>query len=540
FLEQTVPPGPFELTEINPPSGVGNLTVTLTEADGSIETFLVPYSMSAGKLNPGSARYSLSAGNFRNAAGVSDTLVMQAYMRYGLNGVVTPGLELLSTNNYQGAGVQMAFNNPWGSLSLNRLHSQGQAQAVGSVYAAGYNHSINYSAPALGPLQAYVGVSEQSMGYVSPLAALTNTSLNPYNPLSIKNSIYLNLGLSLKSWGGLSLGVVEQNAWTDNQQTHQYRLSYSTNFSRVGLSVYLSQTTYANGTPSVDTVGFIASVPLNLFDSAGGLRVSQSQTGTAKPTQSVSAYGSGMQNNALSYNLTHSQTGELGNSSASLNYQHPWGTLGLSLSGADDGSSQQGGISAAGGMVLHGDGVIMSPSLGTTFAIVELPKGEGAGVSGSQARINRSGFGVVPSLSAYYLNDVQISLEGASTEVEVDNPTQKIAPVEGSIVRLKFNATTGRPLLVVLQASNGARIPIGGSVTDAAGNEVGTVGQGSRALVRVQNSTGRLKVQWGDKPDETCLTDYALGEGQSTNASGFTHLKLRCEVGAVGGLVSVK
>jgi len=76
-------------------------------------------------------------------------------------------------------------------------------------------------------------------------------------------------------------------------------------------------------------------------------------------------------------------------------------------------------------------------------------------------------------------------------------------------------------------------VPIGASVSDAQGNEVGTVGQGSRALVRVQKPTDRLKVQWGDKPEETCYAQYALGDTQSANASGFTHLKLRCDMTAV-------
>ena len=180
--------------------------------------------------------------------------------------------------------------------------------------------------------------------------------------------------------------------------------------------------------------------------------------------------------------------------------------------------------------MVHSGGLILAPSLGDTFAIVEVPKGEGAGVLGSTARVNSGGFGVVPYLSPYYLNDVQISLEGAPTELEVDNASQKVAPVEGSIVRLKFNATSGRPLLIVLQPSNGARVPIGSTVSDAAGNDVGTVGQGSRALVRVQKNKDRLKVVWGDKPDETCWLDYALDEKQTANASGFTNLKLRCEV----------
>jgi outer membrane usher protein len=74
------------------------------------------------------------------------------------------------------------------------------------------------------------------------------------------------------------------------------------------------------------------------------------------------------------------------------------------------------------------------------------------------------------------------------------------------------------------------RIPIGATVTDSQGNEVGTVGQGSRALVRVQTNKDQLKVVWGDKPDETCKVDYALSDKQTANPSGFTNLKLKCEV----------
>jgi len=40
-------------------------------------------------------------------------------------------------------------------------------------------------------------------------------------------------------------------------------------------------------------------------------------------------------------------------------------------------------------------------------------------------------------------------------------------------------------------------------------------------------------VVWGDKPDETCSVAYALDEKQTPNASGFTNLKLKCEVADV-------
>jgi outer membrane usher protein len=212
--------------------------------------------------------------------------------------------------------------------------------------------------------------------------------------------------------------------------------------------------------------------------------------------------------------------------------------LGASVSQTNPGGSEQTSVSASGGLVVHSGGITLAPNLGTTFAIVEVPKGQGAGVLGSAARVNSSGFAVVPYLSAYYMNDVQISLEGAPDELEIDSPNQKVAPVEGSIVRLTYKATTGRPIFIALQTSTGVRLPIGATVTDSQGNEVGTVGQGSRAMVRVQTLKDRLKVVWGDKPEETCLVNFSLDETTKANANGFTLLKLRCEVAGAEGLAA--
>ena len=524
FFEQTVPPGPFEFADLNPPAAVGDLRVQVTEADGTVQSFLVPYSLSAGKLKPGSYRYSLSTGNFRNAGNVTETPVLQAFLRYGLDGWPTPGVEWLTTTNYNNMGLQAAFNQAWGTVAFNRLQSQG----LGAVPSAGQSYAVNYVAPALGPVNVYAGISGQSLGYLSPITALTNSNADPYNPLSPKNSLFVSLGLNLGQWGAVSLGAVEQNTWTDNTQTHQYRLSYSVYTRAMSLFFSVDQTTYADGRKPLESTSVSASIPLGVGCMRGSVRASHNQFGSMTPTQSLSFNGF-HQDSQVGFNLNQSQTGDNSSTSASISRQHAYGNASASYSTSNTGSEQS-GMSASGGLVVHRGGLILAPTLGDTFAIVEVPKGEGAGVLGSQARINSRGYGVVPYLSPYFLNDVQISLEGASNELEVDNASQKVAPVEGSIVRLKFSANSGRPLLIVLQASSGARVPIGATVSDAAGNEVGTVGQGSRALVRVQTNKDRLKVVWGDKPEETCWLDYALDEKQTANASGFTNLKLRCEV----------
>ena len=57
--------------------------------------------------------------------------------------------------------------------------------------------------------------------------------------------------------------------------------------------------------------------------------------------------------------------------------------------------------------------------------------------------------------------------------------------------------------------------------------------QSHRVELRVQTNKDRLKVVWGEKPEESCKVDYALDDKQTANASGFTNLKLTCEVADV-------
>jgi len=294
-----------------------------------------------------------------------------------------------------------------------------------------------------------------------------------------------------------------------------------------GLQLQAQMVRTTNGSPSVGL--FKASVPLSFGDNNGRLQASSSQFGNGNPSHNLS-YSGNSKDNVIGYGLTHSQSGSASSDSANLSVQHPWGYASGSFTSGS--GIQQTGLSLGGGVVGHSGGVILSPTLGETFAIVEVANGQGASVAGSQSQVNAQGFAVVPYLSPYYLNDVQISLESASLNVDLDNAVQKIAPVEGSIVRLKFNATSGRAVVATFSLSNGRKLPIGTSVVDDEGNELGLIGQGNRGLLRLQKDVGQLKLVWGDKPEETCLAKYTLEKKTAANdnisGSSLIRLQLTC------------
>lgn len=66
LLETSVPPGPFELNDLYPTGYGGDLQVTVTEADGSVQSFSVPFASVPDMLREGQWRYSATAGRLRD------------------------------------------------------------------------------------------------------------------------------------------------------------------------------------------------------------------------------------------------------------------------------------------------------------------------------------------------------------------------------------------------------------------------------------------------------------------------------------------
>lgn len=375
-------------------------------------------------------------------------------------------------------------------------------------------------------------MGHQSLKYLTADSGLNggnNITSTVGNFNSFKDNRYVGVGISLQQYGALSLSTSQSSNWNQVVSTQQTRLSYGVTLRQVGLSVNYDRAVSVFTPEGLNTVSLAVNVPLSLAQNNGGLRAAYSKTDHSAATESLSYYGSGGPNNNLNYALSTSQQASSNFSSASVNVLHPWGYLGSSLSASNNASNQL-GLSAGGGVVIHRGGVMLSPTLGNTFGILEVPHGEGIEVLGGfGARVNKNGYGVIQNLTPYYLNDIELNLNNASMNVEIDNTIQKVAPVEGSIVRLKFSSNAGKPVLIQLTRIAGEKVPIGASVFDEADQTVGSVGQGSRALLRLTKDKGRLKVIWGDLPAQRCEFDYQLDAKTPANANGFINLKVQCD-----------
>lgn len=129
IYETNVAPGEFVIDDIDPMYSSGDLNVTVTEADGAVRIFTVPYSTLPMLLREGSVHYTLNAGRLnenRGSDGQQPTLV-QGTLSWGLpHGITTYG-GIQYTRKYRsvalGAGINMGS---WGALSADVTHADSQ------------------------------------------------------------------------------------------------------------------------------------------------------------------------------------------------------------------------------------------------------------------------------------------------------------------------------------------------------------------------------------------------------------------------------
>uniref|UniRef100_UPI0018AB13CF FimD/PapC C-terminal domain-containing protein n=1 Tax=unclassified Serratia (in: enterobacteria) TaxID=2647522 RepID=UPI0018AB13CF len=124
-------------------------------------------------------------------------------------------------------------------------------------------------------------------------------------------------------------------------------------------------------------------------------------------------------------------------------------------------------------------------------------------------KIDSRGYAVVPYLNPYQMNDISIDPKGTSSDVELDNTSQKVAPYSGAVVKVKYATKHGTPILVNA-TYQGEPVPFGADIFDSKGNSVGSVGPGGQLYARVAEDRGQLRVKWGEGSEMQCAVSYVL------------------------------
>jgi outer membrane usher protein len=532
IYERAVPPGPFEIKNLQAVGYGNDLEVTVTEADGSEKKFSVPYSPLVQLLRPGQSKYSASIGEaWSPSFDDYKPTVGQFNYQYGVNNYLTAFAGALVSEDYTALALGSAVSTYIGGLSVDYTHSNTRSDTIGS--ASGDSLRFVYST-LIAPTKTNVTLSSyrySSQDYWSFNEFLSHENSGYrgswmasdfYNFYGAKQKGRFDISLRQRlpdTFGHLSLRASTRNFWNREGTDTQYQISYSNMFKSLSYDLSASRVKNQNN-HQYDELRLNISVPL--FPSNYGRSYLSSSAWKHSDSGSVGQIqvgGIAGEDQQITYGVTTMQKLDSQNRQESYGLNGGYqGSKAFVSAGTSRGNGyQQSSLGIAGSVLAHADGVTFGQTLGETVALVEAENGGGARITNaSGAQVNSSGYGVVPYLTPYSRNRIELDPEGLSPDLQFKHTSAESIPVDGSIVKIKFETTKENTLFIHGTFEDGSPLPFGAEVVDATSkNLVGYVGQAGGVVARGIGESSQLEVKLQEKD---CLLEFALNSN-SKNAN---------------------
>lgn len=539
IYESTVPPGPFVIDDLYPTGTGGDLLVTVKEADGSEHSFTVTFASIAELLRPGTTRYSVMGGRYHNTTINEEPEIMMGTLRHGFTNLITGYTGLLGGEDYQSAVAGVALNTGVGAISADIAHARTKLYDETSAEGQSFRLSFAKILPVTNTNITLASYRYSSSGYYDMNDAMLlrdsqRRSHSGYYSSSInrKNRIQLSAAQNISdTWGSFNISASTQDYWNRNGQDTEYQIGYSNGFKWFTLNVN------ANRSRDLDTgkwdnkIAVGISLPLGESAHTAYLSSTYVQERDHRGLQNSIAgtLGSDRQYNYNAFaSVDHyKDSADKNTGGVSGNWTSPWSTVGGSFSAGN--GYQQYSMNMSGGAIAWRNGIVLTPIMGDTMAVIEAENAGGAKItSNSSLRLNNSGKAAVPYLTPYRQNTIELDPKGLSNDVSLDVTSQNSVPTAGAVVLMKYKTDTGHSALLNINHS-GEVLPFGSSIYDETDNNVGYITQGGQGFVRVKNESGRLYVQWGNNGSQRCSFHYQLPQKRTTSINDMPLINAVCQ-----------
>lgn len=509
----TVNPGAFDINDLYPTGYGGDLDVRVYEADGSVNTFEVPWASGARLLRPGMLRYDLVAGELRNVNLSFIPYVVQGTLQYGLKNDLTLYGGGLRARDYSAVMLGSSVGTVFGAFALDVTDAR---TGAADYRQKGVRLRLSYSKslPGTGSSLSVVASRSFSAGYLELQDGMKFNNAYRFNRddstlaerQKSRLSVTLNQGLAA-SWGQLYASGYIHDYWHKSGVDTQYQIGYSNNYKRLNYGLSVGRSRSISGQHETQ---YLLSFSLPLGRSDATLlsmdTVWQEKMGASSR---VSLSGQSGEGSLLSWGLGANRDSQNKSSAnASMAYRTPYALLKGSATKSNGYRSAFAGIS--GTAVAVADGVALSPYRGTTMAVISAPGARGAKVlSLSGVEVNSWGLAVMPWLRPYSMNTVGLDLLGLPEDVELLSSSKKVVPRAGSVVKVAFETRKGTSILIAASDAQGNTLPFGASVLDSKGASIGMVTQGGKIYARLPEGESILKVKWGESSEHHCTIDIS-------------------------------
>ncbi|WP_024913717.1 fimbria/pilus outer membrane usher protein [Chania multitudinisentens] len=545
IYQSFVAPGAFEITDMYPTGGSGNLFVTVRESDGREQQLVVPYASLPVLQREGRLKYAVTGGQYRAYdSSVEKTPFGQATAIYGLPyGLTAYGGGQFASDKYRALALGMGKNlGDFGALSTDVTQAwstlQGQPEDNGQSWRIRYSKNFVQT----GTNFAIAGYRYSTDGYYSLQEVLDTHREQGSQPLVERRRNRSELTMNQNLWegaGALSLNWISEDYWNSNRTLRSIGAGYNNSWNGISYGLNYSynenaQTSGRHGGGRMyerdQVFSLNVSVPLERWmkNTYANYSLNGSQKGGSSHSAGLS--GTALESNNLSWSVQQGYGSQGGSNNGSLNADYR-STYGQINAGYDyDRNNQRLNYGVQGGIIAHANGITLGQQLGETVALVKVPGAAGVSVGGQTGvKTDWRGYAIVPYVSPYHKNTVQLDTETLPNNVELALSSQSVVPTRGAVVRAEFDTSVGQRVLMTLLRAGGAPVPFGATVSDLAQKTAQgfIVGDQGQVYLTGLAPSGSLTVKWGSGTDQQCQVSYTLAK-QAADMSGIQTANGQC------------
>lgn len=547
----SVAPGPFLIQDLSPAFGSGDLYVTIEESDGSIQSYLVPYSSLPILQREGRTRYNVMAGEFRNGlhSNRGKDTVVQATAVHGLKKGLSIYAGTQLSQNYQSALLGFGSNmGPYGAFSFDLTHaksdlvdgSSSTGQSIRFLYSKSLLRSgttfqllgYRYSTRGFYTLND-VFYGQMNANYGSGVTQDGNLATVGITPTGYdlthtkKGRLQANISHSLGRFGSLYFAANQQTYWETSKKDEWIQAGYNGSWNGLSYSLgvnrnMFSQLEKANTLYTANIsfpLGHLRTKPGYSDSTWGNTYATASTTQNSNGNDSYQAGISGtlLKDRNLSYSIRQGYVTEQGSAGAvSANYNGRYGNVGAGYS--YDGNTDRFNYTASGGMLLHKNGLTFGQTLGDTSILVQALGAKGVKIENyNGVKTDWRGYAILPYASEYRLNRVALDSNSFKSDLEISSNVSNVVPIRGAISRATFETSVGVRALVNIQYK-GQPIPYASNVVVGDGKSSGMAAESGQVYMTGLPLKGVLNVAWGESADQQCVADYDIGKADLTQA----------------------
>ncbi|AIA47208.1 fimbrial biogenesis outer membrane usher protein [Serratia sp. FS14] len=523
IYQSYVPPGAFEITDLYPTGGSGDLNVSVREADGQEQHFVVPYAVVPVLQREGRFKYSLTSGKYRSySGGVDERPFSQATGIYGLPWGATLYGGVQAASKYQSLALGWGQNmGAVGALSADVTQAWTKQETRPKEQGQSWRLRYGKNFIETGTNFSLASYRYSTRGFYNLQEALESYGGNSavYNDRK-KSRAELTMSQSLWDLGGtLSLSLFNEDYWNDNRRSQSVSLSYNNSWEAIsyGLNYTFSQNGYdSNGNHSNirdHIVAFNVSVPLSKWLPGSYATYGMNASRNGATSNNLGLSGTALPGDNLNYSISQGYTGRGVGANGNIQADYKGALAEWNLGYGYERHRRQVNYGVQGGVLVHQNGVTLSQPLGDTVALVQAPGAAGIDVL-NQTGVSTDwrGYAVVPYLTPYRRNIVGLDGESFAEDVDMTLSSQTVIPTRGAVVRASFNPDVGARVLLTLLTRSGDPVPFGATVSDlnSPSDKGSIVGDGGQVYLAGMAESGRLLVKWGNDAAQQCQANYQL------------------------------